>query len=232
VIALIRYQAAVLLRGHRWIGPLVAYAVLLTFIGANASQPLSAALGWSAGMLVPAVAWLTRSALTAEPPAARACVAAAGGPQRAHLAALLAALAGGVILALAGAAYESLTSMLPRYHQAAAPGALPPVDPRAVAAALAAGLASAVVCLLVGSAVGTLCAPPLVRHPGYGMLSTVGAVIIALVADVSPANAAIRGSGSAALGGRPWLTGLPLAIAVILTAGSWLASTRLAARRG
>jgi hypothetical protein len=229
VIALIRYQAAMLLRGHRWIGPLLTYAVLLTFIGAGASQPLAAAVGWSAGMLVPAVAWLTRSALTAEPPAARACVAAAGGPHRAHVAALLAALAGGVILALAGEAYELATSLLPRHH--AAGGGLTAVDPGAVAGVLAAGLASAAVCLLVGSAIGVLCGPPLVRHHGYGILATIGAVVLALVTSISPANAALRGSGGT-LAGAPWLTGLPLLAALALTAVSWLASALLAARRG
>ena len=227
MIALIRYQAAMLLRGHRWIGPLLTYAVLLTFIGAGASQPLAAAVGWSAGMLVPAVAWLTRSALTAEPPAARACVAAAGGPHRAHVAALLAALAGGALLALVGEAYELATSMLPHHHTAAGSA----VDPGAVASVLAAGLASAAVCLLVGSAIGVLCGPPLVRHHGYGTLATIGAVVLALVTSISPANAALRGSGGT-LAGPPWLTGLPLLAALALTAVSWLASALLAARRG
>jgi hypothetical protein len=227
VIALIRYQAAMLLRGHRWIGPLLTYAVLLTFIGAGASQPLAAAVGWSAGMLVPAVAWLTRSALTAEPPAARACVAAAGGPHRAHVAALLAALAGGALLALVGEAYELATSMLPHHHTAAGSA----VAPGAVTSVLAAGLASAAVCLLVGSAIGVLCGPPLVRHHGYGILATIGAVVLALVTSVSPANAALRGSGGT-LDGPPWLTGLPLLAALALAAGSWVASALLAARRG
>jgi hypothetical protein len=44
------------------VGPLLLYATLLAFVGD--SQPLRDGLGWSAAMLVPAVAWLTRSALT------------------------------------------------------------------------------------------------------------------------------------------------------------------------
>ncbi len=104
MIALIRYQAALMIRAHRWVGPLLLYATLLTFMGDG--QPLRFGLSWSAAMLLPSAAWLTRSALTVEPAAARACVAVAGGPHRVHLAALLTAFAGGVILAVAGAGYE------------------------------------------------------------------------------------------------------------------------------
>jgi hypothetical protein len=215
VIALIRYQAAVLVRAHRWVGPLLLYAVLITFFADN--QPLSQGLGWSAAMLVPAVAWLTRSALTAEPAAARACAAVAGGAYRVHLAALVTALAGGIILAVAGAGYEVVRCQRPASSD--------------LAATIAVGVGAAVVCLLVGSAVGAFCNPPVIRHPAVALLGTIGAVIFALVADVSPANAALRGSGG--LRHAPaWLTGLPLLVAVGLAIVAWLVSTLLAARRG
>jgi hypothetical protein len=218
VIALVRYQAALLLRAHRWVGPLVLYAALITLVADGGAQPLGQGLSWSAAMLVPAVAWLTRSALTVEPPAARACLAVAGGPHRAQLASLAAALLGGVVLALGGAGYELAVSSSP-------------ARPGATALAAAGGLASALVCLLVGSAAGAACNPPLVRHPAAGMLATIGAVVVALVADVSPANAALRGSGG--ISSAPhWLAGLPLLAALALAAVSWLASVVLAARRG
>ena len=76
MIALLRYQAAILLRSHRWIFPLIAYGLLVA-VGGEGSTPLAEGLGWSAAMLVPVVALLTRSMLTAEPDAARAVVAAA-----------------------------------------------------------------------------------------------------------------------------------------------------------
>ena len=47
-----------------------------------------------------------------------------------------------------------------------------------------AGLLIALVCLLVGSAVGALCNPPLLRHPAASMLSTLAAIIFALAAGV------------------------------------------------
>ena len=57
-----------------------------------------------------------------------------------------------------------------------------------------AGLATAVVCLFVGAAAGTLCNPPLLRHPGAAALATLAVVIVALAANVSPAGRCPAGS--------------------------------------
>ena len=105
--ALLRYQAALLLRSNRWIFPLIAYGALIA-VGAAASTPLAEGLDWSAAMLVPAVAFITRSMLVAEPDASRAVVAAAAGPAdgpvRAQLAALVVALGGGGLHSVPAAA--------------------------------------------------------------------------------------------------------------------------------
>jgi len=69
VIALLRYQTAILLRSHRWIFPLIAYGLLVLTVAAEGSAPLAEGLDWNAAMLVPIVAFLTRSTLTAEPDA-------------------------------------------------------------------------------------------------------------------------------------------------------------------
>ena len=217
MIALLRYHAAVLVRSHRWVFPVVIYAFLLLSVGASSAEPLRDGLDWSAAMLVPVVALLTRSMLTAEPGAARACVAAAAGPGRAQLATLLTALGGGVVLALAGAGYEVLSD------KSVPLGAMP--------ATLGAGLGTAVVCLLVGSGVGALCNPPLVRHPAVALVGTMAAVVFALVADVSPASAALRGNGAAQVSAA-WPSGVPLLAAAGLVAFSWTASALAAARRG
>ena len=230
MIALLRYQTAILLRSHRWIFPLIAYGLLVA--GGNAtgatspatsatllatqSTQLAQGLAWSAAMLVPVVAFLTRSMLTAEPDAARACVAAAAGPARAQLAALLTALGGGIVLGVAGAC---VTVLITGTAQAAA--AHPEI--------FAAGLLTAVVCLLVGSAVGALCNPPLLRHPGAAMLATLAAAIFALASDVSPAGAAVRHGGTShgVLGPGP----VPLLAAACLLAVIWGASLCAGARR-
>ncbi len=220
MIAVVRYQAGLLLRSHRWVGPLVVYGVFIWFAsGAGpGGQPLGASLSWSAGALVPIVAWLTRSMLTAEPSEARACAAAASGPRRAQLAALAAAVAGGVVLGLGGVASDLVTAQAP-------PGGGP-----GYARILAAGLATMVICVGVGSAVGALCNPPVVRAVAAGILATTGAVIAALVTSISPANAAIRDSGAHPPAAS--CAGLPLIAALVLLAASWAISAILAARRG
>ncbi|MBO0830887.1 MAG: hypothetical protein J2P29_02845 [Actinobacteria bacterium] len=216
MIALLRYEGGLLFRSHRWVLPLVGYALLLSVGAAGAGrQSVGDGLDWSAAILVAAVAVLTRSMLTAEPAATRACVATAAGPARAQLAALLTAFTAGVVLGLLGAGYEVLTSS----HQA---GLLAP---------LATGLVTALVCVLVGSAVGTLFNPPLIRHPAMALLTTIGAIVLAWAARISPANAALR-SGGAAQTSAAWPTGAPFAAALVLVAASWAVSCWLAGRRG
>ena len=226
MIALLRYQTAILLRSHRWIFPLIAYGLLVA-AGATSPAPGSALLAaqstqlaqgldWSAAMLVPVVAFLTRSMLTAEPDAARACVAAAAGPAQAQLAALLTALGGGIVLGISGAC---VTPLVTGTAQAAA--AHPEI--------FAAGLLTAVVCVLVGSAVGALCNPPLLRHPGAAMLATLAAAIFALASDVTPASAALRRGGTSHGAQGPGL--VPLLAAACLLAVIWGASLYAGARR-
>lgn len=212
--ALLRYQTANLVRSHRWILPLIAYALLISVGGSGSgTQALGGGLDWSAAILVPVMALLTRSMLTAEPPAARDCVSAASGPARAQLATLLAAFAAGAALGLAGACYELVTAG----HKAA------------LLVPFIGGLGKALVCALVGSAVGTLFNPPLIRHPAAALLSTIAAVVVAWVSSISPANAALHGSG-AAIQSAAW-PGVPLAAAFVLLAASWGISCWLAGRR-
>ena len=216
MIALLRYQTAGLLRSHRWIVPLITYALLISVGGAGSgSAALASGLDWSAAILVPVVALLTRSMLTAEPGAARACVAAARGPGLAQLATLLVGFAGGVLLGLAGAAYELVTA---GHHTA-------------VLLPLLAGLGKALICIMVGSAVGTLFNPPLIRHAAAALLSTGAAVIVALVSSISPASAALRGNG-ATMQAAAWPAGVPLLVAAGLLAAAWGLSCYLVARRG
>jgi hypothetical protein len=222
VIALFRYQAAGLFRSHRWIFPLIAYALLISVGGGSVRQAtaavramtLAAGLDWSAAILVPVVALLTRSMLTAEPSAARACVSAARGPGRAQLATLAVAFAGGALLGLAGACYQLVTL---GHHT---PLLIPAL----------AGLGKALICTMVGSAVGTMFNPPLIRHPAAALLNTSAAVVVALASSVSPASAALRGNG-AAVQAAAWPAGVPALAAFALVAGSWSVSCWLAGRR-
>jgi hypothetical protein len=225
MIALLSYQAANLFRSHRWILPLILYVLLISVggVGSGAealnahirAENLASGLDWSAGILVPVVALLTRSMLTAEPAAARACVSAASGPVRAQLATLIAALAAGAVLGVAGACYELVTVG----HKTA------------LLVPFFGGLDKALVCVLVGSAVGTLFNPPVIRHQAAALLSTIAAVVVAWVSSISPANAALHGNG-ATFQSAAWPAGVPVAVAFALVAATWSVSCRLAGRRG
>ncbi|HXP55972.1 MAG TPA: hypothetical protein VN847_13505 [Streptosporangiaceae bacterium] len=216
-MALLRYQLALLGRSYRWLAPALLYAAVVV-AGSFGGMPLADGLGWSSAALVPAVGWLTRSALTAEPGPARACLATAGGPRRAQLATLTAALVVGVGLGLVGAGFELVITQRPL----SGAGQLAPVE-----LALS-GVAAGVTCLLVGSAIGALCNPPLIRHRAYAVISTAAVAIAALAASGSPANAAIRATSAAPGHHLPWV---PVLIAVIVAALTWTASVVAAPRR-
>jgi hypothetical protein len=231
VTALLRYQTAILLRSHRWIFPLIGYALLIA-VGAGGSTSLAETLDWSGAMLVPVVAFLTRAMLTAEPDAARACVAAAAGPVRAQLATLIVPLGGGALLGVVAVVFDVLTA------EAAVKAPESGLADKVTAAAghpgiVAGGLLIAVICVVVGSAVGALCNPPLLRHPAAAMLSTLAAIVLALAAGVSPANAAI--SHTTAQAASPLAANWPgpgsLIGAACLLAATWGLSVIAATRR-
>jgi len=227
VIALVWYQFTLLVRSHRWIPPAVLFVIGVAGLGGGVlphGRGLSQGLAWSALLLVPVEAWLTRTALIAEPPAARACVAAAAGPRRAQLAALLAAAAVGASFGLVGVAWEVLSLGVRRSVPTNS------IMAGATLADVGGGLAAALVCLLVGSAIGALLNPPLIRRPAAAMLATTGAVVLALAWSGSPANAAVRSVGYGAQE-KSWPTGLALLAAIALLSVAWVVSAQVAARR-
>jgi hypothetical protein len=228
--ALIRYQLSLLLRSHRWIPAAVVYVVGVVGLGGvggaatGNGSALAQGLSWSALMLVPVVAWLSRSVLTAEPPAARAVVAAAVGPRRAQLAALGAALSFAAVFGLVGVGWEVINCGVIRSKLTNSVLLGP------TAREIAAGLGTALICLLVGSAIGAVCNPPVVRLPAASMLTSTAAVVLALIWSVSPANAAVRsGYGETA---NSWPAWLPVVAAFALLAVTWGVSALVAARRG
>jgi hypothetical protein len=227
--SLIRLQAATLLRSYRWIFPLIAYALLIA-VGAGGSTSLAQTLDWSGAMLVPVVAFLTRSMLTATPDAARACVSAAAGPVRAHLAALAVTLGAGVVLGLAA----TLAGVMLAEPASDSGGSASKVTAAAHHPGIVAGgLLIALVCVGVGSAAGTLCNPPLLRHPAVSRLSTLAAIVAGLAVGVSPANAAVSHTTAQSVSpvAANWPGPASVAGSVILLAVAWGVSAAAAARR-
>ncbi|MHA6760415.1 hypothetical protein [Streptacidiphilus sp. PAMC 29251] len=216
---LIRYQLALLLRSQRWLPPVLLFGVLIV-AGQFGGQQYGDSLGWCAGMLVPSVGWLTRTVLTGEPGPARACVAAASGPRRAHLAALCAALICGAVLAVVAGVFEWALSSPP-------PGVVHPP----LATIARDGSTAVLIGLLAGTALGALCSPPLLNRPATAVLSLVTASLVLLVAPGSPVNAAIRDAfTSDSADAATSFPALPLLGAVALLALGWTIAVRAAER--
>ncbi|MEU9123913.1 ABC transporter [Streptomyces sp. NPDC048506] len=221
MIALLRYQAALLVGSHRWLPPVILYAAFLA-IGIQSGGPILDASGWAAGGLLPVAVWLTRICVTNEPPAARNCAAAAAGPGRVHLSCVLTAAAAGLLLALAGTAMVVLLSdPHSTYHRVAVP----------VLPAVGAGLVAALACLLMGIAIGALCNWPVLRSPGWGVPAGLTAALLLLVLGASPANAAVTGLVTGSAHGTintPWL---PLAATVLIASAATAVACGLSSRR-
>lgn len=219
--ALIRYQAALLLRSQRWLPPFVLYAAFLA-VGVQSGQPVLGSLGYAAAALLPVTAWLVRVCVTNEPSAARSCVAAAVGPARAHLACLLVALATSVVLGTAATVVVALIS------DPAADGHRTRVP---VLQAGASGLLAALACALLGTAVGAVTNRPVLRSPGRAVPAMLLAALLSVVMTGSPAQAAVSGLVTGSQSGRVPLPLLPLAAAALVAVAAGAASCALTARR-
>ncbi|WP_133914616.1 ABC transporter [Streptomyces sp. NBC_00582] len=219
--ALLRYQTALLLRSQRWLPPFLLYVVFLG-VGVQGGQPLLDSLGWTSAVLLPTAAWLVRICVTGEPPAARTVVAAAAGPARAHLAAVLTALGAATLLGtVATAAVVLVSDPVGADHQRRIP----------VPEATAAGLLTALICALLGTAVGALTAWPVLRSTGRAVPALLLATLLALVTSGSPAHAAVTGLVTGSRSATVGLPLLPLAAAVVATAAAIAAACALTSRR-
>jgi hypothetical protein len=219
--ALLRYQAALLVRSQRWLPPFLLYAVFLA-VGVQGGQPVLDSLGYAAAALLPVAAWLVRICVTNEPPAARSCVAAAVGPGRAHLAPLLVALAAAVALGTVATVVVTLISdPASADHQTRLPR-LP---------AGAAGLLATLACALLGTAVGALTSWPLLRTTGRAVPAMLLAALLSMVVTGSPAHAAVTGLVSGSRSGEVPVPLLPLAAAALLAAAATAVACAFTSRR-
>ncbi|MFJ9409630.1 ABC transporter [Streptomyces sp. NPDC101393] len=219
--ALLRYQAALLIGSHRWLPPVILYAAFLA-VGVQTGGPILDAYGFAAAGLLPIAVWLTRICVTNEPPAARSCAAAAAGPGRVHLAAVLTAAGASVLLALLGTAFVALLS---DPHSSGHRVAVP------VPAATGAGLAAALACLLLGLAIGALCNRPVLRSPAAAVPAGLLAALLLSVLGASPANAAVSGLVTGSLDGTVHVPWLPLAATAVIAAAATAAACALSSRR-
>jgi hypothetical protein len=219
--ALLRYQAALLLRSQRALPPVIMYAAVLA-IGVQNGQPVLDSLGWTAAMLLPVAAWLVRICATNEPAAARSCVGAAAGPERAHLACVTVALAAAVALGAVATVFVTFISdATSADHRIRVPALQ----------AGAAGMLATLACALLGTAVGALTTRPLLRSPGRAVPALLLGALLALVVTGSPARAAVSALVSGSREGTVPVPVLPLAGAAILTAAAIAVACALTTRR-
>lgn len=219
----VHYRTALLLRSYRWLPPLLLHLAVMGIGLGGGPRPLLDCLGWSAAALLPAAAWLVRVSVAAEPAAARACVAAATGPGRAHTAGVLAALLCSVVL---GAASTAVVLAIADPHTTDHLKAVP-VGPAAVS-----GILAMMVTALLGTAVGVLTNPPVLLRPGWAVPVAAVTAVLVLVAAGSPANAAVSGLVTGSRTGAVPLPVVPLLAAVLVAAGAAWGAAALSGRRG
>ncbi|MCX4904687.1 ABC transporter [Streptomyces sp. NBC_00878] len=221
MIALLRYQAALLLRSQRWLPPVLLYAAVLG-IGVQTDQPVLDSLGFTAAAVLPVAAWIVRICATNEPPAARSCVGAAVGPARAHLACLLVAFGAAALLGVVVTLVVAVISD---------PASTDHRTPIPVVPAGGAGLLATLACALLGTAVGALTTRPLLRSTGRAVPAMLITAVLALVVTGSPARTAVTALVTGSQDGVVPAPVLPLFIAGATAAAAIAAACALTTRR-
>lgn len=180
-----RYVLADLLRSQRFLVPVFVHlAALAVLFGGD---PGPAPGGWpaSALLLYPVSAWLAITTANSEDPVARlVTVAAAGGPAAVARGVLVACLVADVGLAAASAVRPVLPLVTHVY-------AYPPAE------LLGGGLAH-LATATTGTAVGLLCARPVIDRVGWSLLAAVTVVVVTGVTPwLPPVGTAVAAIGTA-----------------------------------
>ncbi|MFI5628455.1 ABC transporter [Streptomyces sp. NPDC051664] len=220
--ALLRYQAALLLRSQRWLAPVLLYAVFLA-VGVRSGQPVLDSLGYAAAALLPVTAWLVQLCATQEPAAARTVAAAVTGPARVHLASLLTAVGSAALLGTVATVVVLLISDPADADHTVRVPLLP---------AGLAGLLAAACCALLGAAVGALCTRPVLHRRGWSIATTALAALLSLVTSGSPAKYAVTGLVTGSLTGAVRIPVVPLICAAAVAAAVGTIVCRLTSLRG
>lgn len=206
MVPAVRYDLTTYRRSGRWLGPLLAMAVVLGVVYGADPGPARSAMAATSLALLPLAGWATRALIGQ----ARACgqgilVTALGGRARTQVAHLVAAWCAQVPLALVSVAV----------------GLLAADDGGSFARTALLGVVLHLGMAGVGTAVGAVFVQPLVDHAGYAVVGIVGACTVLMVVRASPVFAVAHelmhhpeSRGLAPIG-------LPLAGLAIATALGW-----------
>jgi hypothetical protein len=162
MISLVRYLAADVFRGQRYLAPLLVFlGVLGMLFSSDAGQPLEAYSGSSA-LLYPVAAWTAVVVATSEDVVRREItVVSAGGWSRVLTAAALVAVAITLAMALVAAVWPVVTNPHPY-----------------TAGEFFAGLGAHAACALLGVGVGLMFARPVFDSIGRTVLAVFGVVVL------------------------------------------------------
>ena len=176
-LAVARYVAADVVRSQRVLIPVVVFGIMLAILLSDSVGRPPGVWPATALALYPTAAWLTLVVANIEAPAQRlVTMAAAGGPVR--------LVTGTVLVALAADAVLVLLSVVVPVVRAA--------DPYPAEAVLS-GVLVHVAAATTGTAIGVLCARPLVTRIGWSFLLAVSLVTVTAVQPwLPPVGSAVR----------------------------------------
>lgn len=197
MIALVRMRLAGFVRGGRALAPIILGLVVLGVIYGGGPSAAASAFGYSAVLLFPVLAWLTKLVLDTEPDGQRRLARLAVGPRREAVAGVLTA---GVL----GLAF-CLIAMLAPWPFHAIRGPLPGSRESSLAAGVALGALAHVLALVAALGLGALASRAVTRTVRNGLTVLVVGAVLAVVLGLK---------GSIA----PWLVPPVMATARALTA--------------
>jgi hypothetical protein len=214
--ALIRYLARGVLRGQRWLAPVLVF-LLVVVPGTAVGGTALSCYGFTAAVLLPVTLWLTVAVANDEDPVQTSItVVTVGSSLAVRLAKLVVAGLIAAVLGVFAVVWPLITA-----H---------PAD----TADVLAGLAGQLLCLLAGVALGAVLVRPLVRRPAWVVLGGTALCLVEILVPGFPPVRPVATLLSADPGTRSALwSGLGLAgietlglVAVLIGAGHWLALQR------
>ncbi|AEA22918.1 MULTISPECIES: hypothetical protein [Pseudonocardia] len=214
-VAVSRFLLSDLYRSQRAIVPVVGQAVLLAVLFGGDPGPLPAPWAASALALYPIAAWLGIVVANTEDPVQRhVTVVSAGGVRRVVGGVLLLAVAGDVVLSALSVVWPMVTTHYPH--------------PLSV---LALGFGAHLACALTGTAVGLLCARPLIGKVGWSLLAAGTVVVVTgTQSRVPPVGTVVRAITQGGLPGSGTVVVTGVALGALLAVGAAAVSARVGAR--
>ena len=207
-VVVARYILADLLRSQRFLVPVFAYLALLGVTFGGDPGPAPGSWGASVLALFPISVWLAITTANAEDPVARdITIAAAGGAPAVARGVLAVCLLADVVLAVVSALRPVIPLITLVY----------PYTPSQLLSGALAHLGAAA----AGTAVGLLCARPVITRPGWSLLVTGTVVLLTAITPwLPPVGTTVRALAHAPMPTVSAAAGAALGIALAVSAMS------------